>query len=76
MLSQDKIKSIVTTRLTASVDNIFTDMQSELNITSGDISPLDSLGLDNKINDLAKTMSTILDKQPRETNTDCEVKKI
>ena len=45
------------------VDDIFLEMQNELDINNGDISPLDAFELDNYIKQLADKIEVVLNNQ-------------
>ena len=46
--------------LTISIDKVFYDLQLKNNISRGDISPMDSLKLENSINELSTLIYNIL----------------
>ena len=59
------MKNKIKEQLIAARDEIFLEWQAKLHVVSGDVDPLVSLRFDKEINELAETMETILEAQPK-----------
>lgn len=56
----ENINNKVINKLSAAVDDLFVEMQEELNIKEGDINPIMSVKLDHTLQDLEKVITEIL----------------
>ena len=57
----DEMKEKIVKSLTDEVDAIFLEAQAKLHVVSGDITPLDSVTLENKIAELADIIVRVLE---------------